>query len=139
MDNISGIAFSTFLMHSIPVSGLSVRVVMRRRLVAVLLAWMAIILVTRAELRNHRKLSVIDGEVAWSGSQNLVDRISSNRTRTRDSGPMPCFVSRARSWRCLAGVYVNDMEIATGVSVPLNSDLSRTWFTCLPRCRSATA
>jgi hypothetical protein len=72
MGNLSGIAFSTFPVHSILAPGLSVRVIMRR-LVAVLLAWMDIILVNRAELRNHRKLSVIDGEVVWTGSQNLVD------------------------------------------------------------------
>ena len=72
MDNISGIAFLTFLVHSILVPGLSVRVIVRR-LVAVLLAWMAIILVTCADLRNRRRLCVIDGEAAWAGSQNLVD------------------------------------------------------------------
>jgi len=44
MDNISGVAFGTFLAHSILVLGLSVRVIMRRRPVGVLLAWMAIIL-----------------------------------------------------------------------------------------------
>ena len=44
MNNISGVAFGTFLAHSILVLGLSVRVIMRRRPVGVLLAWMAIIL-----------------------------------------------------------------------------------------------
>ena len=44
MHNISGVALGTFLVHSILVLGLSVRVIMRRRPVGVLLAWMAIIL-----------------------------------------------------------------------------------------------
>ena len=44
MDNISGVALGTFLLHAILVLGLSVRVIMRRRPVGVLLAWMAIIL-----------------------------------------------------------------------------------------------
>ena len=28
---------------------------------------------SRLDLRNHRKIATIDGEVAWTGSQNLVD------------------------------------------------------------------
>lgn len=31
------------------------------------------ILLTRFDLRNHRKLVVIDGEIGWTGSQNLAD------------------------------------------------------------------
>lgn len=44
MDNISAVAFGTFLLHAILVLGMSVRVIMRRRPLGVLLAWMAIIL-----------------------------------------------------------------------------------------------
>jgi hypothetical protein len=44
MDNISGVAFGAFLVHSLLVLGLSVRVIMRRRPVGILLAWMALIL-----------------------------------------------------------------------------------------------
>ncbi|GAB6195374.1 cardiolipin synthase [Lysobacter xanthus] len=29
---------------------------------------------TRRDMRNHRKLFLVDGAVAWAGSQNLVDR-----------------------------------------------------------------
>lgn len=29
--------------------------------------------VTRADLRNHRKLAIIDGRAAWAGSHNIVD------------------------------------------------------------------
>ncbi|SKA35423.1 cardiolipin synthase [Consotaella salsifontis] len=29
--------------------------------------------VTRADLRNHRKLAVIDGHIGWVGSQNIID------------------------------------------------------------------
>ncbi|MBU0732900.1 MAG: PLDc N-terminal domain-containing protein, partial [Proteobacteria bacterium] len=31
------------------------------------------VLMTRADLRNHRKIIVIDGEIAYTGGQNLVD------------------------------------------------------------------
>ncbi len=31
------------------------------------------VLVTRADLRNHRKIAVMDGQIAWTGSQNMVD------------------------------------------------------------------
>jgi cardiolipin synthase len=29
---------------------------------------------TRVDLRNHRKMLVVDGRVAWTGSQNLIDK-----------------------------------------------------------------
>ena len=37
----------------------------------------------RPDLRNHRKLMVVDGEVAWVGSQNLVDRSYNKRVHRR--------------------------------------------------------
>ena len=39
----------------------------------------------RPDLRNHRKLLVVDAEVAWVGSQNMVDR-SYNHRRNRRRG-----------------------------------------------------
>ncbi|OMH32466.1 cardiolipin synthase [Tersicoccus sp. Bi-70] len=40
---------------------------------------------TRPDLRNHRKIVVIDGEVAFTGSQNCIDR-SYNKRRNRRRG-----------------------------------------------------
>lgn len=37
----------------------------------------------RPDLRNHRKLVVVDGLVAWAGSQNLVDRSYNKRVNRR--------------------------------------------------------
>ena len=37
----------------------------------------------RPDLRNHRKLVVVDGAVAWAGSQNLVDRSYNKRVHRR--------------------------------------------------------
>jgi len=37
----------------------------------------------RADLRNHRKLVVVDGLVGWAGSQNLVDRSYNKRVNRR--------------------------------------------------------
>ncbi|WP_229659887.1 cardiolipin synthase [Tersicoccus solisilvae] len=40
---------------------------------------------TRPDLRNHRKIVVIDGDVAFTGSQNCIDR-SYNKRRNRRRG-----------------------------------------------------
>ena len=37
----------------------------------------------RPDLRNHRKLLVVDGEVAWIGSQNVLDRSYNKRGNLR--------------------------------------------------------
>ncbi|UVI35828.1 cardiolipin synthase [Brevibacterium spongiae] len=39
----------------------------------------------RPDLRNHRKILVVDGEVAFTGSQNIIDR-SYNKARNRRKG-----------------------------------------------------
>lgn len=39
----------------------------------------------RPDLRNHRKLLVVDGSVAWIGSQNIIDR-SYNKKRNIERG-----------------------------------------------------
>lgn len=43
-------------------------------------------LFARVDLRNHRKISVIDGTIAYCGSQNLTDKTYRNRRR-RKVGP----------------------------------------------------
>ncbi len=47
---------------------------------------------TRADLRNHRKIAVIDGRVGYIGSQNIVDadfnpRVTNKELMVRVSGP----------------------------------------------------
>ena len=37
----------------------------------------------RPDLRNHRKLVVVDGPVGWAGSQNLIDRSYNKRANRR--------------------------------------------------------
>ncbi|SEB85452.1 cardiolipin synthetase 2 [Paramicrobacterium humi] len=37
----------------------------------------------RPDLRNHRKLLVVDGSVAWIGSQNIIDRSYNKRSNIR--------------------------------------------------------
>jgi cardiolipin synthase len=39
--------------------------------------------VQRPDLRNHRKLLVVDGEVGWTGSQNMIDPSYNRRDRAR--------------------------------------------------------
>jgi cardiolipin synthase len=71
-------------------------------------------LVTRADLRNHRKLAVIDGEVAWTGSQNLVDP----RFFKQDEGVGQWVDAMVRIEgpvvEALGGLFIHDWEIATG-------------------------
>jgi cardiolipin synthase len=59
----------------------------------------------RPDLRNHRKIMVIDGEVAFTGSQNLIEP-SYNNPRHRKVG---------REWvelmACLRGPIVNTLNV----------------------------
>jgi cardiolipin synthase len=63
----------------------------------------------RIDLRNHRKLAVIDGQVAWTGSQNIVDGGLSTRRggawhdlSARVRGPAVAQMQRvfAEDWAC---------------------------------------
>jgi cardiolipin synthase len=69
---------------------------------------------TRADLRNHRKLAVIDGEVAYTGSQNLVDP----RFFKQDAGVGQWVDAMLRLEgpvvEALGGLFIHDWEIATG-------------------------
>jgi cardiolipin synthase len=60
-------------------------------------------LATRADLRNHRKLAVIDGEIAYTGSQNLVGEWIDAMLRIE--GP---------AVEAIGGTFMFDWEIATG-------------------------
>ncbi|CAG1009768.1 cardiolipin synthase A/B [Phycisphaerales bacterium] len=44
-------------------------------------------LLARVDLRNHRKIAVIDSEVAYCGSQNMTDETFRWRRRHRKTGP----------------------------------------------------
>jgi len=44
-------------------------------------------LLARMDLRNHRKLAVIDGQIGYCGSQNVTDETYRYRRRRRKSGP----------------------------------------------------
>ncbi|MBK8976791.1 MAG: cardiolipin synthase [Planctomycetes bacterium] len=65
----------------------------------------------RLDLRNHRKLAVIDGEIAWTGSQNLADprhfKISAGVGRWIDSSVRV----RGPVVEALAGVFLADWEL----------------------------
>lgn len=70
----------------------------------------------RPDLRNHRKILVVDGEIAFTGSQNIIDR-SYNKARNRRKG----FQWKDLSLRCtgpvvteLDAVFVTDWYSETG-------------------------
>ena len=53
------------------------------RVVGALPAGFLRMLFARADLRNHRKISVIDGTIAYCGSQNLTDKTFRNKRRKK--------------------------------------------------------
>ncbi|MFH1629063.1 MAG: cardiolipin synthase [Pseudomonadota bacterium] len=72
------------------------------------------VLMTRADLRNHRKIIVIDGEIAYTGSQNLVDP----RFFKQDEGVGQWVDAMVRmegpSVEALAGIFMEGWELDTG-------------------------
>lgn len=70
--------------------------------------------VARTDLRNHRKIAVMDGRVAYSGSQNLVDP----RFFKQDAGVGQWVDAMVRvtgpAVRVLAGVFELDWSVETG-------------------------
>ncbi len=71
-------------------------------------------LFSRADLRNHRKVVVIDGEIGYTGSQNLVDP----RYFKQESGVGQWVDAMMRLEgpvvEAMAGTFIQDWEIATG-------------------------
>ena len=71
-------------------------------------------LARRADLRNHRKIIVIDGEIAYTGSQNLVDP----RFFKQDEGVGQWIDAMLRvqgpSVEALGGTFMEDWELDTG-------------------------
>jgi cardiolipin synthase A/B len=72
------------------------------------------ILTTRADLRNHRKIVVIDGVIAYTGSQNLVDP----RFFKQDEGVGQWIDAMVRiegpCVEALAGIFIQGWELDTG-------------------------
>ena len=71
-------------------------------------------LATRADLRNHRKLVVLDGRIAYSGSQNLVDP----RFFKQDAGVGDWVDAMIRiegpAVEAIGGTFMFDWEVVTG-------------------------
>jgi cardiolipin synthase len=74
-------------------------------------------LVTRADLRNHRKLAVIDGEVAWTGSQNLVDPRFFKQDEGVGQWVDAMFRIEGPVVEALGGLFINDWEVAAGAGL----------------------
>jgi cardiolipin synthase A/B len=53
-------------------------------------------LFVRIDLRNHRKIAILDGETAYTGSQNLVDPRGFKKRKTSGNGSTPWSGSRGR-------------------------------------------
>lgn len=74
-------------------------------------------LFSRADLRNHRKIVVIDGSIAYTGSQNLVDP----RYFKQDAGVGEWIDAMVRmegpAVESLGGTFLQDWEIVTGVGL----------------------
>jgi len=70
-------------------------------------------IVARIDLRNHRKIVVVDGEIAWTGSQNLVDP----RFFKVDAGVGPWIDAMVRvegpSVEAIHALFLMDWEIET--------------------------
>ena len=71
-------------------------------------------LMTRVDLRNHRKIIVIDGDIAYTGSQNLVDP----RFFMQDKGVGQWIDAMVRmegpSVEALGGIFIESWELDTG-------------------------
>ena len=71
-------------------------------------------LMTRVDLRNHRKIIVIDGDIAYTGSQNMVDP----RFFKQDEGVGQWIDAMVRmegpSVEALGGIFIESWELDTG-------------------------
>lgn len=87
------------------------------RVVAALPAGLLRMFLSRADLRNHRKLIVIDGRIAYTGSQNMVDP----RHFKQDAGVGQWVDAMVRlegpAVESLAGSFIQDWEVISGAGV----------------------
>lgn len=77
--------------------------------------WWTTVRRARADLRNHRKIAVIDGRLAYVGSQNIVDRnfkrgVINDELVARVEGPVAIAV---------AAVFASDWYLETQEILPL--------------------
>jgi cardiolipin synthase len=74
-------------------------------------------LFSRADLRNHRKIAVIDGKTGYTGSQNLVDP----RYFKQDEGVGQWIDAMLRiegpAIEALGGIFLQDWAVVTGVDL----------------------
>ncbi len=79
-------------------------------------------LFSRADLRNHRKIAVIDGKISYTGSQNLVDP----RYFKQDEGVGQWIDAMLRiegpAVESLGGIFLQDWEVTTGASLAMLED-----------------
>jgi len=79
-------------------------------------------LFSRADLRNHRKIVVLDGRISYTGSQNLVDP----RYFKQDEGVGQWVDAMVRiegpAVEPLGGTFIGDWEVATGVGLATIED-----------------
>ncbi len=68
----------------------------------------------RIDLRNHRKLAVIDGDIAWTGSQNLVDPALFKQDVGVGKWIDAAVRGRGPSVEALSAAFVADWELETG-------------------------
>ncbi|WP_324098165.1 cardiolipin synthase [Ornithinimicrobium sp.] len=103
--------------------GLPVYKELRRKLARTAIEWHAMLPVRlgrdftrRVDLRNHRKILVIDGTVAVMGSQNMTEP-GYNKPKNHKAGrkwvELTCRVDGALA-RCLDAVFANDWYVETG-------------------------
>jgi cardiolipin synthase len=95
----------------------------------------------RPDLRNHRKLVVVDGRTGWAGSQNLVDRSYNKRVNRRRGLQWQDLMVRLRGPRCRSWTRCSS---PTGSPRPTSCSASRpgtrpTGRSGTSRCRSSPA
>jgi len=71
----------------------------------------------RNDLRNHRKIVVVDGEVAYTGSMNMVDPRCFHRERGVGQWVDAMVRMRGPAVEALHGVLLSDWFLETGISV----------------------
>jgi cardiolipin synthase len=89
--------------------------------------------VASINLRNHRKLLVLDGRVAFTGGMNIRD---GNRLGSQPRSPVQDLHFRAEGpvVAQLQEVFANDWEFTTGEALT-----GQDWFPKLPECGTAVA
>ncbi len=76
-------------------------------------------LFARIDLRNHRKILVIDGEVAYCGSQNIADSTFRSRKWIKTGPWIDCTVRlKGPAAQALAVVFLTDWQLDSGEPMP---------------------